>query len=247
MRNDFVGSSNYLAHYGIQGMKWGVRRYQNADGSLTEAGKAKYRSTSLRGLIAKRKNEKINKSFEKWKKGAADRERAINLGKTANEKKLAYESDKSNAEKKAAYKQAHKEYKKAYTANTTYRKGQVKGEVYSDISRKYLSEAKKLEKQLSTNPQLQKEYNKLMSAHDVYRAKARRAPEAYANRSRKIASMKAVATMTVKAAAATAVIGAGVYFANKYVLKNKNIRLNSSQVRSAITIGKQAAKVLRYF
>lgn len=28
-----------LAHHGIKGMKWGVRRYQNYDGTLTAAGK----------------------------------------------------------------------------------------------------------------------------------------------------------------------------------------------------------------
>lgn len=31
-----------LAHFGIPGMKWGVRRFQNADGTWTEAGKARY-------------------------------------------------------------------------------------------------------------------------------------------------------------------------------------------------------------
>lgn len=31
-----------FAHHGILGMKWGVRRYQNPDGSLTEEGKKRY-------------------------------------------------------------------------------------------------------------------------------------------------------------------------------------------------------------
>ena len=31
-----------LVHYGIKGMKWGIRRYQNSDGSLTAAGRQHY-------------------------------------------------------------------------------------------------------------------------------------------------------------------------------------------------------------
>ena len=33
---------NELYHHGVKGMKWGVRRYQNKDGSLTSAGKKRY-------------------------------------------------------------------------------------------------------------------------------------------------------------------------------------------------------------
>ena len=34
--------NNYLSHHGIRGQKWGIRRYQNEDGTLTNAGKSRY-------------------------------------------------------------------------------------------------------------------------------------------------------------------------------------------------------------
>lgn len=34
--------STYLMHHGIKGQKWGIRRYENEDGSLTEEGKKRY-------------------------------------------------------------------------------------------------------------------------------------------------------------------------------------------------------------
>ena len=43
--------SDELYHHGIKGQKWGVRRYQNSDGSLTNAGKKRY---GMPGAIAKK-------------------------------------------------------------------------------------------------------------------------------------------------------------------------------------------------
>ena len=37
--NNYRDYEDYLMHYGIKGMRWGIRRYQNPDGTLTELGK----------------------------------------------------------------------------------------------------------------------------------------------------------------------------------------------------------------
>lgn len=45
----FYYNDEHLAHHGIQGQKWGTRRYQNPDGSLTPEGKLRYRKVFVSG------------------------------------------------------------------------------------------------------------------------------------------------------------------------------------------------------
>lgn len=64
-----------LLHYGIKGMKWGVRRYQNKDGSLTPKGEARY-DRDKRENAAKKKENRIDLSQpdpKRWAKEDLER------------------------------------------------------------------------------------------------------------------------------------------------------------------------------
>ena len=69
----------YLTHHGIKGQKWGVRRYTNADGTLTAAGKKrrqKLEDVRDREINdARRQREREERSVERQTKNLEDAKR----------------------------------------------------------------------------------------------------------------------------------------------------------------------------
>lgn len=72
--NHYYIADKELYHHGILGMKWGVRRYQNLDGTLTEEGKRRYgdsesgHQTSSRDRFFKSKKYRINEIRSDFRK-----------------------------------------------------------------------------------------------------------------------------------------------------------------------------------
>lgn len=119
---------NELEHAGVKGMKWGVRRYQNADGSLTEEGKKRYGSdkktagkdepdTFAKKLKAKseaRKQKKAAAKEEEEKKAAEEKARKEEAAKKEAERRRPVdELSDDELRERTARMNLENQYKKA--------------------------------------------------------------------------------------------------------------------------------------
>ena len=93
-----------LYHHGIKGMKWGVRRFQRKDGSLTSAGKKRY----LDDPSVKSSKAKMD--------AARKKQRAANADYTNASNKAAFVPTKSNMQ------EANKAYARKIKADSEYRR-----------------------------------------------------------------------------------------------------------------------------
>lgn len=80
-----VWNPDELYHHGIKGQKWGVRRFENYDGKLTNAGKARYslggRNNALNDRNPNYTNQQRRRDQQVYSKGAVKRiNRAMNEG-----------------------------------------------------------------------------------------------------------------------------------------------------------------------
>lgn len=87
-----------ITHHGIKGMHWGVRRYQNADGTLTDAGRKRYygddAKLSAKGIDF---NKKARTNFRSYRNATLYNTRAINPDFVKAEKRYR-ELQKANSE-----------------------------------------------------------------------------------------------------------------------------------------------------
>ena len=116
----------YLAHHGVTGHRWGVRRFQNPDGSLTAAGVKRIKTLESKSEKIDRKKSKLNSS-KNVAKISKYKEASVNKKHIASEKKYdeAFYNHRSHSahteigrgsnenKSRKAYKQFKKATKKA--------------------------------------------------------------------------------------------------------------------------------------
>ena len=121
----------YLAHHGILGMKWGIRRYQNPDGTLTSAGEKRY--NKMESYRTKLQDKAKNRST-KMREMARESDRNVRDLKKNGTKSKAYEDWKRREDNRRAYEYERKNSIAGEDGKQYVRKYDYSGDkTYNDI------------------------------------------------------------------------------------------------------------------
>ena len=108
---------SYLIHYGIEGQKWGVRRFQNEDGSYTSEGLQRRRELEQNGASRRelKRVDKVAKREIQYNKNLAKQQNFIN-------KKFDKVTERIKTDKEAGLHPREKDVQKAIKLGTEFRK-----------------------------------------------------------------------------------------------------------------------------
>ena len=155
----YVKPKDELCHHGIKGQKWGVRRFQNPDGTLTAEGKKRYQKQFYTRMKAGTLTDEDITKTNAYKKVSSAAKRSEKLGEQYYE--LYYERSAKAEEiagKKVAegdypdwsdfYEQAEIEYNKAFRELNNDKKLDKLANDYNKATEQYYKEIEALTKEL---------------------------------------------------------------------------------------------------
>lgn len=173
-----------LYHWGIKGQKWGQRRYQNKDGSLTPAGQKRYNKEveKLKAETAKVKaaekaianRKKVQNKFDKLeekKTALEERKKALKEGRDLNEeKKKAEEVAKETIEQKRERLLKSSNAKELYDNRDLLTTQELNDRINRIDTEARLSSKIVMEKELTGQEKLKEMQSKLDSVTATYRS-----------------------------------------------------------------------------